>query len=40
MISIDAYLLLNVIGLQGYRSMPVVQLNRFARVSIDVYTDD
>ena len=25
------------IGLQGYRSMPIAQFNRFARVSIDIY---
>ena len=34
---IDRYLLLNVIALQRYRSMPIAQFNRFARVSIDIY---
>ena len=34
---IDGYLLLNVAGLQGDRSMPFAQFNRFARVSIDNY---
>ena len=33
MISIDAYL----IRLQGYRSIPIAQRNRFARVSINIY---
>ena len=34
---INRYKLLNVIGLQGYRSMHIVQFNRFSRVSIDTY---
>ena len=31
------YVLLNVLGLQGYRWMPIAQFNRFSRVSIDLY---
>ena len=31
------YSSLNAIGLQGYRSMPIAQFNRIARVSIDIY---
>ena len=32
---IDRYLLFNVLGLQGYRSMPIAKCNRSSRVSID-----
>ena len=34
---IDRCLLINLIGLQGYRSIPIVQRNRFAKVSTVIY---
>ena len=34
---IDRCLLINLIGLQGCRSISIAQRNRFARVSIDIY---
>ena len=36
-VTIDRYVLMKAMGLQGYRSMPVDQFNWFARVSIDTY---
>ena len=36
-IATSQYLLVEAIGVQLYRSIPIAQCNRFARVSIDAY---
>ena len=36
-ITVDRYIVIKAMDLQWYRSMPIIQYNRIARVSIDTY---